>query len=113
MEPTDDLLEQAYTGTDGRPIDVDNRVLPVVNIENISLNPNVVISRGLPINQGRTLPSQRGRKVRKDARGQDSHRRRHENWIRWYEKGNNKVKHNVPSSKRSTTTLTYVQRLQL
>jgi hypothetical protein len=76
-------------------------------------NLRMYISRTIPINQGRTLPSQRARKVRKDARGQDSHTRRHENWIRWYEKGNNKVKHNVPSSKRSTTTLAYVQRLQL
>jgi hypothetical protein len=50
LEPTDDLLEQVYTGTDGRPIDVDNRSLPAVNIENISLNPNVVISRAIPIN---------------------------------------------------------------
>ncbi len=62
LEPTDDLLEQSYsgcTGTDGRPIDVDNRGLPVVNIENIFLNPNVVISRTIPINQARTLLSQR------------------------------------------------------
>ena len=49
LEPTDDLLEQVYTGTDDRPIDVDNRVLPVVNIENISLNPNIAISRAIPI----------------------------------------------------------------
>ncbi len=59
LEPTDDLLEQVYTGTDGRPIDVDNRSLPSINIENISLNPNVVISRTIPINQARTLLSQR------------------------------------------------------
>jgi hypothetical protein len=59
LEPTDDLLEQAYTGTDGRPIDVDNRALPAINIENISLNPNVVISRTIPINQTRTSLSQR------------------------------------------------------
>jgi hypothetical protein len=59
LEPGDDLLEQAYTGTVGRPIDVDNRALPAVNIENISLNPNVVISRAIPINQTRTLLSQR------------------------------------------------------
>jgi hypothetical protein len=59
LEPTDDLLEQTYTGTDGRPIDVDNRALPAVNIEKISLNPNVVISREIPINQARTLLSQR------------------------------------------------------
>jgi hypothetical protein len=59
LEPTDDLLEQTYTGTDGRTINVDNRALPSVNIENISLNPNVVISRGIPINQARTLLSQR------------------------------------------------------
>jgi hypothetical protein len=59
LEPTDDLLEQAYTGTDGRPINVDNRALPAVNIENISLNPIVVISRAIPINQARILLSQR------------------------------------------------------
>jgi hypothetical protein len=59
LEPTDDLLEQEYTGTDGRLIDVDNRALPTINIENISLNPNVVISRTIPINQARTLLSQR------------------------------------------------------
>jgi hypothetical protein len=29
LEPTDDLLEQSYTGTDDRPIDIDNRVLPL------------------------------------------------------------------------------------
>jgi hypothetical protein len=34
LEPTDDLLEQEYTGTDGRPIDVDNRALPTIKIEN-------------------------------------------------------------------------------
>ena len=59
MEPTDDIQERAYTGTDDRPIDVDNRALPAVNIENISLNPNVAISRAIPINQARTLLSQR------------------------------------------------------
>ena len=59
LESTEDLLEQEYTGTDGRPIDVDNRALPTINIENISLNPNVVISRTIPINQARTLLSQR------------------------------------------------------
>ncbi len=48
LEPTDDLLEQTYTGTDGSPIDVDNRSLPAINVENISLNPNVVISRTIP-----------------------------------------------------------------
>jgi hypothetical protein len=41
LEPTDDLLEQVYTETDGRLIDVDNRSLPAINIENISLNSNV------------------------------------------------------------------------
>jgi hypothetical protein len=110
LEPTDDLLEQAYTGTDDRPIDVDNRSLPAVNIENISLNPNVSISRAIPINQARTLLSQRPKKVRKDARGQEAHDRRYENWIRWYEKGNNKAKYNAAVSKRSTTTLAYAQR---
>ena len=53
------------------------------------------ISRTIRINQARTLLSQRARKVRKDGRGQDSHTRRYENWIRWYEKGNNKAKHNT------------------
>jgi hypothetical protein len=77
LEPTDDLLEQAYTGSGDRPIDVDNRALPTVNIETISLNPNVAISRVIPINQARTLLSQRPRKVRKDARGQDDHTRRY------------------------------------
>jgi hypothetical protein len=110
LEPTDDIQERAYTGTDDRPIDVDNRVLPAVNIENISLNPNVAISRAIPINQSRTLLSQRPKKVRKDARGQEAHDRRYENWIRWYEKGNNKAKHNAAASKRSTTTLAYAQR---
>jgi len=110
LEPTDDIQERAYTGTDDRPIDVDNRVLPAVNIENISLNPNVAISRAIPSNQARTLLSQRPKKVRKDARGQDSHTRRYENWIRWYEKGNNKQKHNAAASKRSTTTFAYAQR---
>ncbi len=110
MEPTDDLLEQAYTGTDDRPIDVDNRTLPGVNIENISLNPNVVISRVIPINQARTLLSQRPKKVRKDTRGQEAHDRRYDNWIRWYNKDGNKAKHNVAASKRSTTTLAYTQR---
>jgi hypothetical protein len=81
LEPTDDLLEQGYTGRGDRPI-----------------------------NQARTLLSQRPRKVRKDARGQDSHTRRYQNWIRWYEKGNNKAKHKAATSKRSTTTLTYTQR---
>lgn len=110
LEPTDDLLEQAYTGTDDRPIDVDNRALPAVNIENISLNPNVAISRAIPINQARTLLSQRPKKVRKDARGQEAHDRRYDNWIRWYNKDGNKAKHNAAASKRSTTTLAYAQR---
>ena len=105
LQPTDDLLEQEYTGTDDRPLDVDNRALPAINIENISLNPNIAISRAIPINQARTLLSQRARKVRKDTRGQEEHDRRCENWIRWYEKGNNKAKHNAAASKRSTTTL--------
>jgi hypothetical protein len=59
LEPPDDLLEQAYTGTDGRPTDVDNRALPAINIENIPLNPNVVISRTIPSNQSRPLLSER------------------------------------------------------
>ena len=102
LEPTDALLEQAYTGTGDRPIDVDNRALPAIDLD----RPIPAI----PINQARTLLSQRPRKVRKDARGQDSHTRRYENWIRWYEKGNNKQKHNAAASKRSTTTLAYAQR---
>ena len=102
LEPTDALLEQAYTGTGDRPIDVDNRTLPAIDLD----RPIPAI----PINQPRTLLSQRPRKVRKDARGQDSHTRRYENWIRWYEKGNNKQKHNAAASKRSTTTLAYAQR---
>jgi hypothetical protein len=110
LESTEDLLEQEYTGTDGRPIDVDNRALPTINIENISLNPNVVISRAIPINQARTLLSQRPKKVRKDARGQEAHDRRYDNWIRWYNKDGNKAKHNAAASKRSTTTLAYAQR---
>jgi hypothetical protein len=110
LEPTDDIQERAYTGTDDRPIDVDNRVLPAVNIENISLNPNVAISRAIPSNQARTLLSQRPKKVRKDARGQEAHDRRYDNWIRWYNKDGNKQKHNAAASKRSTTTLAYAQR---
>jgi hypothetical protein len=110
LEPTDDIQERAYTGTDDRPIDVDNRALPAVNIENISLNPNVAISRAIPINQARTLLSQRPKKVRKDARGQEAHDRRYDNWIRWYNKDGNKQKHNAAASKRSTTTLAYAQR---
>jgi hypothetical protein len=110
LEPTDDIQERAYTGTDDRPIDVDNRVLPAVNIENISLNPNVAISRAIPSNQARTLLSQRPKKVRKDARGQQAHDRRYDNWVRWYNKDGNKEKHNAAASKRSTTTLAYAQR---
>ncbi len=102
LEPTDDILEQAYTGRGDRPIDVDNRALPTIDLD----RPIPAI----PINQARTLLSQRPRKVRKDARGQDSHTRRYENWIRWYEKGNNKEKHNATASKRSTTTLAFAQR---
>jgi hypothetical protein len=102
LEPTDALLEQAYTGTGDRPIDVDNRALPAIDLD----RPIPAI----PINQPRTLLSQRPRKVRKDARGQDSHTRRYENWIRWYNKSGNKAKHNAAASKRSTTTLAYAQR---
>jgi hypothetical protein len=110
LEANDDILHHASTGTADRPLDVNNIA---VDIENISLNPNMVISRAIPINQPRTLLSQRPKKVRKDARGQQAHDRRYENWIRWYDKGNNKVKHNTATSKLSTTTLTYPQRLQL
>ena len=81
-----------------------------VDIENISLNPNMVISRTIPINQGRPLLSQRPKKVRKDARGQEAHDRRYDNWIRWYNKDGNKAKHNAAASKRSTTSLAYAQR---
>ena len=102
LEPTDDIQERAYTGTDDRPIDVDNRALPAIDLD----RPIPAI----PINQARTLLSQRPKKVRKDARGQEAHDRRYENWIRWYEKGNNKAKHNAAASKRSTTTLAYTQR---
>jgi hypothetical protein len=102
LEPTDDIQERVYTGTDDRPIDVDNRVLPAIDLD----RPIPAI----PINQARTLLSQRPKKVRKDARGQETHDRRYDNWIRWYNKGNNKAKHNAAASKRSTTTLAYAQR---
>jgi hypothetical protein len=102
LEPTDDIQERAYTGTHGRPIDVDNRAIPAIDLD----RPIPAI----PMNQGRTFLSQRPKKVRKDSRGQDSHTRRYENWIRWYEKGNNKQKHNAAASKRSTTTYAYAQR---
>jgi hypothetical protein len=103
LEPTDDIQERAYTGTDDRPIDVENRALPAIDLD----RPIPAI----PINSSsRTLLSQRPRKVRKDARGQDAHERRYENWIRWYEKNGNKAKHNARASKRSTTTLAYAQR---
>ena len=107
LEPTDDILHHASTGTTDRPLDVDNIA---VDVENISLNPNVAISRAIPINQARTLLSQRPKKVRKDARGQEAHDRRYDNWIRWYNKDGNKAKHNAAASKRSTTTLAYAQR---
>jgi hypothetical protein len=82
------VLRRAYTGSEDRPIDVDNRALPVIDLD----RPIPVI----PVNRSsRTLLSQRPRKVRKDTRGQDTHERRYENWIRWYEKNGNKAKHNV------------------
>jgi hypothetical protein len=103
LEPTDDLLERAYTGSEDRPIDIDNMALPAIDLD----RPIPAI----PINQSsRTLLTERPRKVRKDARGQDAHERRYENWIRWYEKNGNKAKHNARASKRSTTTLAYAQR---
>jgi hypothetical protein len=103
LEPTDDLLERAYTGSEEMPIDIDNRAIPAIDI-------NQPIP-AIPINSSsRILLSQRPRKERKDARGQDSHTRKYENWLRWYEKGNNKQKHNTAASKRSTTTLAYAQR---
>ena len=102
LEPTDDIQERAYTGTDDRPIDVENRALPAIDLD----RPIPAI----PMNQARTLLSQWPKKVRKDARGQETHERRYDNWIRWYEKGNNKAKHNAAASKRNTTTLAYDQR---
>jgi hypothetical protein len=102
LEPTDDLLERAYTGSEDRPIDIDNMALPAIDLD----RPIPAI----PMNQARTLLSQRPKKVRKDARGQDSHTRRYDNWIRWYNKSGNKAKHNAAASKRSTTTLAYAQR---
>ena len=98
LEPTDDILHHVSTATADTPLDVDNIA---VDIEN------------MPLDQARpqrTLLSQRPKKVRKDARGQEAHERRYQNWIRWYEKGNNKAKHNAAASKRSTTTLAYAQR---
>jgi hypothetical protein len=103
LEPNNDLLARANTGSGDRPIDVDNRAIPAIDLD----RPIPAI----PINQSsRTLLTERPRKVRKDARGQDAHERRYENWIRWYEKGNNKAKHNARASKRSTTTFAYAQR---
>jgi hypothetical protein len=103
LEPNNDLLVRANTGSGDRPIDVDNRAIPAIDLD----RPIPAI----PINPAsRTLLTERPRKVRKDARGQDAHERRYENWIRWYEKGNNKAKHNARASKRSTTTLAYAQR---
>jgi hypothetical protein len=54
--------------------------------------------------------SQRERKARKDARGQEAHDRRYDNWITWYNKDGNKAKHNAVASKRSVSTNAYVQR---
>ena len=70
----------------------------------------MVISRAIPINQTRTLLFPRSKKVRKDARGQGTHDRRYDNWIRWCNKNGNKTKHNTATSKRSTTVLTCTQR---
>ncbi len=103
LEPTDDIQERAYTGREDRPIDVDNRVLPAIDLDRPI--PTIPVSQS-----SRTLLSERPRKVRKDTRGQDTHEQRYENWIRWYEKNGNKAKHNVRASKRSTTTLAYTQR---
>jgi hypothetical protein len=100
LEPTDDILHHASTGTNDRPLDVDNIAVDIDNIP-------------LPMDQARpqrTLLSQRPKKVRKDARGQEAHDRRYDNWIRWYNKDGNKQKHNAAASKRSTTTLAYAQR---
>jgi hypothetical protein len=103
LEPNNDLLVRANTGSGDRPIDVDNRAIPAIDLD----RPIPAI----PINRSsRTLLTERPRKVRKDARGQDAHERRYENWIRWYEKNGNKAKHNARASKRSTTTLAYAQR---
>jgi hypothetical protein len=100
LEPTDDILHHASTATADTPLDVDNIAVDIDNIP-------------LPMNQARpqrTLLSQRPKKVRKDARGQEAHDRRYDNWIRWYNKDGNKQKHNAAASKRSTTTLAYAQR---
>jgi len=98
LEPTDDILHHASTGTNDTPLDVDNIAVDIDN---------------MPLDQARpqrTLLSQRPKKVRKDARGQEAHDRRYDNWIRWYNKSGNKAKHNAAASKRSTTTLAYAQR---
>ena len=100
LEPTDDILHHVSTATADTPLDVDNIAVDIDNIP-------------MPMDEGRperTLLSQRPKKVRKDARGQETHERKYQNWIRWYEKGNNKAKHNAAASKRSTTTLAYAQR---
>jgi hypothetical protein len=98
LEPTDDILHHASTGTADRPLDVHNIA---VDIDNIPID---------QVRQQRTLLSQQGRKVRKDARGQEAHDRRYDNWIRWYNKDGNKEKHNAAASKRSVSTNAYVQR---
>jgi hypothetical protein len=93
----------ANTGSEDRPIDVDNRAIPAIDLD----RPIPAI----PVSQSsRTLLTERPRKVRKDSRGQDTHEWRYENWIRWYEKNGNKAKHNTRASKRSTTILAYAQR---
>jgi hypothetical protein len=98
LEANDDILHHASTGTADRPLDVNNIAVDIDNMPIDQVRPQ------------RTLLSQRPKKVRKDARGQDTHERRYENWIRWYNKSGNKEKHNAAASKRSTTTLAYAQR---
>lgn len=98
LETTDDILHHASTGTAEMPIDIDNIAVDIDNMPIDQVRPQ------------RTLLSQQGRKVRKDARGQDTHQRRHENWLRWYNKSGNKTKHNARASKRSVSTNAYVRR---
>jgi hypothetical protein len=47
LEPTDDLLEQTYSGTDDRPIDVDYKALPVIDLENITHGDTRIGSGGM------------------------------------------------------------------
>jgi hypothetical protein len=98
LEPNDDILHHTSTGTADIPLDVDKIAVDIDNMPIDQVRPQ------------RTLLSQQGRKVRKDARGQEAHDRRYDNWIRWYNKDGNKQKHNAAASKRSVSTNAYVQR---